>query len=71
MREDCFCERLERLVGVAVEDYTSRFLIRTGDDPNEGTIYYRCRQCRTDWALETDRSTGQLFLRRLPGEAMV
>lgn len=68
--EDCFCDRLEQLVGVAIEDYTSRFLIRTDYDPIRETEYYRCRRCQTGWALEKDPSTGHIMLRRLSPDTL-
>lgn len=71
MYEDCFCDRLERLVGVAIEDYTSRFLIRVNYDTMVETAYYRCRECQTGWVLEEDRTTGQKTLRRLPRDVIV
>lgn len=71
MCEDCFCDRLERLVGVAIEDYTSRFLICTDIDPANGIAYYRCRRCQTDWALEKDDTTGGMFLSKLPSDIRV
>ncbi|MGE0131225.1 MAG: hypothetical protein AB7U82_24355 [Blastocatellales bacterium] len=46
---ECLCEKFERLEGVAVQDYVSRFLEETGVDEETGKTYYSCKICGTPW----------------------
>jgi hypothetical protein len=46
---ECLCDKFERLEGVAVEDYVSRFLDETGVDEETGKTYYACRICGGSW----------------------
>jgi len=63
---ECMCEKFDRLEGVAVQDYISRFLEETGVNEESGKTHYSCRICGRPWTRVM--AEGKPALRRMETE---